>query len=276
MNCLSKLFKKCPSEGKNMYAIDDCPPERDRPKLFIQAVIVSINFGDILAWTLPQNKQVLDEIVVVTSPEDTLTQKICEHYHVRCIKTEAYKLPGGAGKFNKAECINVGLAALSKQEWVVQMDADILLPPRTHEMLEKAEPLPDTIYGCDRVNVPSFDAYIKYHSNPVLQLLNQAFLVMNEFPNGARLIRGNGYVPIGYFQLWNPKGSGVFTYSVKHDEMNSHCDVSHAETWPRNKRGFIPEFIAMHLMSEDEGHGTNWEGRISKPFVLEEKDVVKN
>ena len=259
-----------------MYCIDADPPKKKRP-LFIQGVIVCINFGDILAWTLPQNKHVLDEIVVVTSPEDKLTQRVCEHYHVNCVITNAHKIKGGAGNFNKAEAINIGLSYLSKNDWVLHMDADILLPPRTHEMIEKADPIIDHIYGCDRVNVPSFDDYIKWHSNPVPQITEQAFLHMDEFPHGSRLIRQHGYVPIGYFQLWNPRGSKVYHYSTAYDEYNSHCDVSHAEQWPRNKRGFIPEIIVMHLMSEEESQrGVNWEGRKSKPFLLEEKHVIKD
>ena len=229
-------------------------------------MLTCVNFGDILAWTLPQNKALLDDLVVVTVPEDAHTRKVCEHYHVRTVLTNAFKEEGGAKNFNKAAGVNAGLETLSRHDWVLHLDADILLPPRAHEMIERAEPDPTCIYGVDRVNCPTFEEYIRYATAPEPQLFREAFLAMNRWPMGARLIREEGYVPIGFFQLWNPSGSGVQLYNTLHDEYNHHCDVTHAEQWPRSKRQLIPELIAIHLMSENEGHGTNWNGRVSKPF----------
>ena len=236
------------------------------PSIHIEAVIVCVNYADFLAWTLPFNRNQFDGLVVVTTPADTQTQKLCEHYHVQCVQTDVFYQNGA--KFDKAAGINEGLKVLSRRGWVVQMDADILLPPRAKEQIGRSQPNPDFIYGIDRINCPSFEAFIKFISDPELQYRGQAFLAANAFDMGSRLVIESGYVPIGFFQMWNPSGSGVDEYSTLHDEHNDHCDVTHGELWPRNRRGFIAEIIALHIMSEDTGAGNNWNGRVSKPFQM--------
>ncbi len=240
-----------------------CPPW---PSIFIEAVVICVDFADILAWTLPFNRHQFDGMVIVTTPGDTDTQDICSHYHVRCVTTDVFYRDGKA--FDKAAGINAGLRELSRRDWVAHMDADIMLPPRAKEMIERSQPNRDFIYGIDRMNVPSFEDCIKYLGKPELQFYKQAFVQANSFDLGSRLVREQGFVPIGFFQLWNPHGSGISNYSEIHDEHNNHSDVTHAEQWPRNRRGFIPEIVALHLMSENDNRGTNWRGRKSKPFRL--------
>lgn len=242
-----------------------CPPW---PFIFIEVVIICVDFADILAWTLPFNRNQFDGMVVVTAPHDQRTKDLCEHYHIRCVVTDVFYKGGKA--FDKAAGINEGMKVLSKRGWIAHMDADILLPPRAKEMIDRSQPNTDFIYGIDRMDVPSFRDFVNFVSNPELQYYKQAFLHANAFKKGARLIREQGYVPIGFFQLWHPKGSGIDSYCTEHDIYNNHSDVNHAEQWPRNKRGFIPEIVALHLMSENDGHGNNWQGRKSKPFKLDE------
>lgn len=54
----------------------------------LEAVIVCDNYSDFLAHTLPDNRILFDKIVVVTSFEDKETQRVCEFWHVQCIKTD--------------------------------------------------------------------------------------------------------------------------------------------------------------------------------------------
>lgn len=227
--------------------------------------MVCVDYSDFLAWTLPHNRAQFDSMVVVTTPEDKKTQALCSHYHVKCVTTDVFYENGYA--FNKAAGINVGLKSLSRKGWVVHMDADILLPPRAKEMLERSQPNKDFIYGLDRMNCPDFPSLVKFMAEPEQQYAGQAYVCFNAFPMGARLVIESGYVPIGFFQMWNPTGSGVQLYSEKHDYKNNHSDVEHALQWPRNRRGFIPEIVSVHLESEASPQGQNWRGRKSKPFV---------
>jgi hypothetical protein len=74
---------------------DGGPREKD---FKLEAVIVCDQYSDFLRCTLPHNKTLFDRIVVVTSPEDRATQKICEFYHVECVKTDALQSRCTLGK----------------------------------------------------------------------------------------------------------------------------------------------------------------------------------
>lgn len=64
------------------------PPCENRPYK-LEAVIVCENYADFLAYTLLENKIFFDNLVVVTSPEDKRTRRLC--YHL-----ESEKLQHGA------------------------------------------------------------------------------------------------------------------------------------------------------------------------------------
>jgi hypothetical protein len=244
----------------------------------ISAVIVSVDYGDILVWTLRENRHVFDRLVVVTSPRDFRTRRVCEHFHIRCEVTSAF-YAGASGvdllAFNKAAGINHGLRQLMQErppdrdDWYVHLDADIVLPPRTRELLHKVDPDPACIYGIDRMMCTSFDDYLRYAALPAPQHQNQIFVRADAFPLGVRVARldpdGSGYVPIGFFQMWNPVGSGVTDYPQYHQSA-ARSDMLFALRWPRRRRHLIPEIVATHLESEVSPMGQNWNGRRSCSF----------
>lgn len=243
------------------------PPRND---LFVEAVTICVNYGDFLAWTLPFNRNQFSNMVVVTSPEDSATQRLCTHYHVQCVQTDVFTANGR--KFNKGAAINEGLKRLSRHGWVVQLDADILVPPRTKEFLGRALLDPTAIYGIDRFDVNNFADFIRHVTDPELQLVADTYIVDHTvLGRGARLMNEDGYVPIGFFQAWNPKGSAVYQYVTDPDprrDGSEHGDVTFARKWPRVKRNFIPEMTVYHLQSDV--NSCNWAGRTSKSFGLEE------
>lgn len=49
----------------------------------IEAITVSVNYDDFLAETLPLNRPLFDDMIVVTTPEDVETQRICRYWDVR-------------------------------------------------------------------------------------------------------------------------------------------------------------------------------------------------
>lgn len=240
----------------------------------IEAVIVCINYSDFLKTTLPTNKFLFDRLVVVTDTKDTETHKTCEFYNVECIKTDIFyrdsKVP------NKALGINEGLKKLSLDGWVVQLDADIWLPPLTKSILGKLPLNKEFIYGIDRLMCDSYEDWFEFislrNSKPIHE--GWIYLHLHQFPVGQRIVQyhGDGYMPIGYFQLWHPKGSGIKTYPVEIAGYD-RTDVCHLKQFPREKRGFIPELACIHLASEKHVQGQNWRGRTSKDFlpILNEK-----
>ena len=235
------------------------------PSFKMEAVVVCDRYHDFLRCTLPTNKFLFDKIVVVTSAEDKETQRICEFHHVEVVTTD--KLNSRWGTFCKGAGINEGLAKLSKSDWVVHLDADIWLPPQTRHLIQNACLDKSMIYGCDRFMVKGYKAWEKFLEMPVLQHEDFTWIHMHAFPIGTRVMHRHqgGWVPIGFFQLWNPGVSKIDLYPEGHTDA-SREDTHFACYWTRSERGFLPEVVAYHLASEDAGHGTNWAGRKTSPF----------
>ena len=252
-----------------MAGYEQChPPVVQRPKPFrMEAVIVCADYDDFLRHTLPYNKHIFDRLVIVTTPEDKATRKLCEFYHVECVPTNV--LMPVTKQFCKGAGINKGLEKLDLSDWVIHLDADIWLPPQTRRLLERADLDKSMIYGVDRFNVRGCTTWNKFLDAPILQHENDTYIHLHAFPLGTRvMISGrNGYAPIGFFQMWNPGVSGVTRYPEGHTDAGRE-DLMLTYNWPRSKRGFIPEVIAYHLESEDAGMESNWRGRTTSRFEL--------
>ena len=240
------------------------PQKSANPKK-IEAVMVCVNYGDFLAWTLPMNKIHFNRLVVVTDSKDTYTQEICSYYHVECVVTDSFYVGGG---FNKANGINFGLGKLDKDGWVVHLDADIALPPRTGQILRQLPLDENSIYGIDRSSVFGLDNWIRFLQNPVNQHSSTGFLYSG-YVHGARLLNldRDGWIPIGYFQMWCPSASRVVKYPNFHQGAD-RTDALFPYNWERKNRHLIPELICYHLESEESELGINWRGRKTRRFEL--------
>jgi hypothetical protein len=252
----------CKEEPKN------CEPSKPEP-FKIEAVIVCDQYHDFLAETLATNRALFDKLVVVTSHEDKKTQRICEWNHVQVIPTDV--LETRKKKLCKGKGINVGLAALDKTGWVLHMDADMWLPPQTRNILENADLDPSMIYGIDRYMVKGRKAWDRFKAMPDLQHEDQVWVHPNSFPLGTRVTDRLAYTPIGFWQLWNPRVSGVYEYLEGHVTAGRE-DYLFGLKWPRARRGFLPELLGYHLESADSKGEMNWEGRKSLPFTREAEE----
>jgi hypothetical protein len=249
------------------YTIDApaaCPHRQDRPPMKIEALTVCVNYADFLSWFLLANSRHFDRLVVVTDTADAKTAALCEHYAVECIRTDAFYEGGQA--FDKGAGINAGLAALARDGWVAHLDCDIILPPRTRTLIQAANLDPSMIYGVDRMLCQSFDEWIEYIAFPETQHAQNIFINARAFPLATRVgaLWGDGYVPIGFFQLWHPGTSGKQSYDRHSDAGRG--DFAFATSWPRARRSLLPEIMAVHLESEKSPNAMNWRGRRSKRF----------
>lgn len=232
----------------------------------IDCVTVCVNFADILAHSLAANKSLFDNMVVVTDSKDSATQRLCEHQFVTCVVTDDFYKDDHA--FNKGRGINKGLEKLNPTDWVLHMDADIVLPSRSRQMLTSVCDLnDDCIYGIDRLMCPDFTTWSRHQANPTLTHAAEMFVVPDAFPVGTRVAKldGSGYLPIGFFQLWNAGKTGIREYPDRHGTAG-RADMLHALRWPRQKRQLIPELFGVHLGSPIAKGRTNWRGRIADPF----------
>lgn len=236
--------------------------------MLIECVICCVNYSDFLAHSLPFNKNFFNRTVVVTSLDDKDTKRVCDFYNVECVQTNEWF--SDDAPFNKGRGINVGLSKLSRSDWVVHMDADIVLPPRSREIIERKRLDDSCIYGLDRFLVPSYKVWSEFVAKPKLQHELDVYLHTDTFPIGTRIVKisEGGIVNIGFFQLWNARKSGVVVYPVEHQDA-ARSDMLFALQWPANKRQFISELIVYHLATEDYTNcemGVNWAGRKTQIF----------
>ncbi len=243
-------------------------PEAPIPPQRIEAITVCYNYSDFLTQTLPHNLRHFDHYIVVTHPDDHDTQTLCRQLGVECRPTDLMHYRND--QFAKARAIDYGLAYLRRDDWVVHLDADIYLPPMTRQWITWANPNPDCIYGIDRCDCTGYTAWHNYISRPAQHLHQHAHGCLTlppPFPLSARIsLRAyGGYVPIGFFQLWNAAQFPDRRYPLEHGSAE-HTDVLHAIQWPAKNRRLLPELIAIHLASENAEMGANWQGRKTKPF----------
>ena len=230
--------------------------------MFIEAVIVCSGYADFLGHTLPRNLGHFDHVTVVTSHDDGETRKLCAKYSVECRPTDLLSWRGET--FAKGRAIDLGLSYLLRKDWVVHLDADIVLPPNTRRTLENLPLDPESIYGIDRVNCPNYEAWQAYASGETHQNYWHWLMTPPPFPLGARLVRSeHNFVPIGFFQLWHGKHDR--RYPIRQPSAE-HTDFLHAMQWPADKRRLIPELIGVHLESGPARMGANWSGRRTPPF----------
>ncbi len=206
--------------------------------MYLEAVIVSIHFGDYLAETLPRNLSMFDHLVVVTCVDDEETQRLCHDEKIDLVVTERHLEGGG---FDKGKAINDGMRKFHFKDWLCHLDADIIVPGAFRRYLPNFVALnyrPGMIFGCQRLMCESLSAW-------------QQFLITNRTrhfrPDNRRTVK---HWPVGFFQLWQaedhqwyPEGITVarssdiefskkFRYRCHSEESVIHLS---ADQWERGR-----------------------------------------
>lgn len=228
----------------------------------LEAVTTCVGYADFLAHTLPLNRHLFDQLVVVTAPEDKATQRLCEYWNVRTVLTDRFG--SNWDRFDKAKGLNEGLKVLAKDAWLLHLDADIALPPLARNILAGLDLDPLYLYGLDRFMCPSYAEWQRFLCAPRLMQEDATWMHLSAFDLGVRVMSSHQYVPIGYAQLWHA-ASGIVCYPEDRQGAAA-TDMQFALQWPRNRRGFIPEIVVYHLESEKAPMGHNWNGRKTKKF----------
>ncbi len=239
----------------------------------IEAVTVCVGYDDLLQTVAPYNIPHLDRWLIVTHPKDEKTREVCRRFSLECLLTEEGG-DGSDGDFKKGRMIERSLQHLSADGWRLHLDADIVLPNRFTHLLESADLKKETVYGVDRIMVRSYEDWVKLQNSGFLTAPHDYHCRVN-IPDGYSIgtrwaTLHTGWCPIGFFQLWHSstdewRGVRIKPYPQNH---NTACrtDVQHSLQWDRKKRELIPEFLVVHLESEQCPKGTNWNGRKTKRF----------
>jgi hypothetical protein len=92
----------------------------------MRAIMVSVNYADLLALTLPYNRHHFSEVYVVTDPRDEGTIAVAERNCCKIFMTTAFTDDGAA--FNKWKALEQGLDQMGRQGFICLKDADVVWP----------------------------------------------------------------------------------------------------------------------------------------------------
>ena len=82
----------------------------------LEAVVVCVDYSDLLEIFFRENSHIFDHIVIVTTEKDKKTQKVCKKYNCTTVLTNAFYEDEGA-IFNKGKAINIGYENLKYKQW---------------------------------------------------------------------------------------------------------------------------------------------------------------
>jgi hypothetical protein len=198
-----------------------------RPKR-IDGLVVSVDCGDQLARTLPNNVGLFDRLVVVTAEWDAKSQQVAREHGAEVVIADPHH---GDSAFNKGHCLNAGLEALAPTDWVLLHDADCFLPAALRELRELILN-PGCLYFTKRHHLPS------YVVTPDWSLVTQYELLD---PHGNNS-------PWGYFQLFNVRAAAISMPFRFPECFCSAGTIDHwtQAQWPQDKRVSLADWAGDH------------------------------
>jgi glycosyltransferase involved in cell wall biosynthesis len=211
----------------------------------IDVVIVSVSYNDFLIITLSHNIKIFDNITVVTSSDDILCQKICSKLGVKCIITDVMYENGSS--FNKGKAINVGIKSLDNPDFVLLLDADIIVS----DGINLSSISSQNFYISDRWIVNDYNNYLKWSSGESIENCSQ---------------RAESNKGLGFFQLFNMNHPNI-DKSCPYPEFSE--DASWSDLVFRDKFNVrVPiEKQVIHLGDPY----LNWKGRVTNRFLTDDE-----
>ena len=214
----------------------------------IEAVTVSIHFSDYLIHCVG-NKKHFDRWIIVTVEDDHETIDICKKHDIEYVLSKDIYTGrhGEPAIFAKGRAVNEGLAVLDRDDWLVHMDSDVILPKDTRRVIRKGKLDTEKLY-CPR------GRYMAYSVSDLSRdLKDLPFRRRTKNPNEREEDRW-----MGFFQLWH--SSIRQEYRAKSGNARKD-DVGFRRKWKLHNRGVL-KFSCVHLGPRRE----NWEGRTSPKF----------
>jgi len=207
-----------------------------------RAILVCVDYHDILSLTLPQNISQFKSVLVVTSMQDQRTLHVANLAGAEVFQTNAF-YDGGA-VFNKFLALEQGIDYMGREGWLCILDADIAIPTRRPMEWEPK-------FGC-------------LHT-PRRRVLEE---IPEQLPEEIKwrrnkLVKGNE-VFNGYFHLFHaddPVLAGVRNWHSVDWTWAAGGDTDLQHRWPHSKK-VRPPFEVLHIGKPFR----NWAGRVT-PFA---------
>ena len=119
-----------------------------------------IKYSKFLEITLPLNKKSFDNILIVTTPEDLETQKVCIENGVDFYCTNEFFANGS--KFDNNRAVSAALHKLKYKDWVISTSPDIIYPNDFRSKLELQTLNENTMYGTPRACISTYKEYLDF------------------------------------------------------------------------------------------------------------------
>ena len=213
----------------------------------LDVVIVSVNYNDFLAVSLQHNVEIFDNITVVTSESDILCQKICEKFGVNCLVTDV--MYDNESDFNKGKAINYGINSISDPDFILLLDADIIVR--------------------GNIDIENLKEELLYTSS---RYICKSYTQLNDVISKGKILDESftyeGDKGIGFFQLFHINHNSIDKDKVYPETSTdaSWDDLIFRDKFP--KREIIKNTI-IHLGDPY----TNWKGRKSNRFLKDEEII---
>lgn len=208
------------------------------------AVIVCVDYWDILSITLPYNRHNFEKVILVTSGKDSIPEWVYSLNVIIHITDDFY---ANGAFFNKWLPLEQGLE-FAKIEWICILDADILIP-KSFDMVQWYK----DIYDYDECGKNYlFTPYRRMY--PELNLLPEE--LWGNYPLHHNISEFSGY-----YQLFHASYLGPQPWHETNWKHAGGADTFFQQKWPASHK-IRPPFEVLHLGLE----GRNWCGR-STPYT---------
>lgn len=181
----------------------------------IEAVTVCIDFADKLKQVI-SNKNKLDRWVIATHTSDNDTINLCIENNIEYICSDRVF---DNASFAKGRAINDALEILDKDDWLLHLDADQLLPKNFRDIIVSECNDTTKLYGCKRED-----------SSGKIMDYGQKQVTWSVRGGKIRANRKQLILPIGYFQLWH---SSIRKTYFENSETGDKDDMTFMNYWLR-------------------------------------------
>ena len=223
----------------------------------MRAYLVCVDYWDLLAVTLPYNRRLFTEVVIVTTRQDmdrTLAQDAVYRNGAEVVLTDLFY--AGGANFNKWAALEHALDVKGRGGWLCLMDADILWPAKV-EVTEETE---------ESVTLGYPELPTKVNKGSLCTPLRRMFDTL-EHPIPAerswfRLpLHRNVNEWAGYSQVFHGADPSLGTppWHATDWRHAGGADSYFQAKWPRPLK-IRPKFEVLHLGAA----GVNWCGRVTK------------
>jgi cellulose synthase/poly-beta-1,6-N-acetylglucosamine synthase-like glycosyltransferase len=192
----------------------------------IEAVTVCIDFSKQLKQCI-SNKYLFNRWIIATHKTDLNTIKLCEEHNIEYVCSERVFRNA---PFAKGKAINDALSICKKNDWLVQIDADIKLPNTYRKTAYEFCKNKSALYGIPR-----------FHKNKLLRDPIFRNKITDKKTNQITEKKIGNLGAIGYFQMWHSSSRCFYEEKSKTGEKDdiefmlsfkpSNPKINYAENW---------------------------------------------